>query len=248
MELGAVLRNAQDILPASGPLVSSDERATWSHIKAEDVYFSYDSALSGITIPSFSFNAGDIVTITGESGQGKSTFLLLLAGLLPSTKGCISIDGIAYADLPKDYQTQLMATVSQETELFNLSIRQNLSLSATISDEAIASLLVELGLGPWLSALPDGLDTRVGEKGLRVSAGQKQRLSIARAILMNRPIMILDEPTSHLDAESERRVVACLARHLTTRSAIIVSHRDVFGEIATKRMLVRNHILQDIAS
>jgi ATP-binding cassette subfamily B protein len=248
MELGAVLRNAQDILPASGLLVSSDERATWSHIKAEDVYFSYDSALSGITIPSFSFNAGDIVTITGESGQGKSTFLLLLAGLLPSTKGCISIDGIPYADLPTDYQTQLMATVSQETELFNLSIRQNLSLSATISDEAIASLLVELGLGPWLSALPDGLDTRVGEKGLRVSAGQKQRLSIARAILMNRPIMILDEPTSHLDAESERRVVACLARHLTTRSAIIVSHRDVFGEIATKRMLVRNHILQDIAS
>jgi ABC-type bacteriocin/lantibiotic exporter with double-glycine peptidase domain len=114
-----------------------------------------------------------------------------------------------------------MATVSQETELFNLSIKQNVALDSAISDEVILSLFAELGLGAWLSSLPRGLETRVGEKGLQVSAGQKQRLSIARAILMNRPIMVLDEPTSHLDAESERKVVACLAKHLATRSAIV---------------------------
>jgi ATP-binding cassette subfamily C protein CydCD len=248
MELGAFLENAQGMLPKLSPEVPREGVATWSLIHAQDVYFSYSSATMGISVPSFSFNPGDIITITGESGQGKSTFLMLLAGLLPSTNGCISIDGVTYADVPKDYQTQLIATVSQETELFNLSIRQNVALNAPISEDAIISLLVELGLGEWLSSLPEGLETRVGEKGLQVSAGQKQRLSIARAILMDRPIMMLDEPTSHLDTESEKAVVRCLTKYLATRSAIIVSHRDVFGEIATKRMIARDHILHEIAS
>ncbi len=247
MELGAFLSNAQDILPTSSLVTNRDRHTLWNQIKTADVHFSYHEGATGITIPSFSLSAGEKITITGESGQGKSTILLLLAGLLPATKGNISIDGTPYADLPEGYTSQFMATVSQETELFNLSIRQNVALDCAISDEAILSLLAELGLGAWLSSLPEGLETRVGEKGLQVSAGQKQRLSIARAILMDRPIMVLDEPTSHLDAESERRVAAYLKQYLANRSAIIVSHRDVFGEIATKRMIVRDHTLRDIA-
>jgi ABC-type bacteriocin/lantibiotic exporter with double-glycine peptidase domain len=247
MELGAFLNNARDILPKSGHIASVEEITTWRIIRAKDLYFSYSGASSGISIPSFSLCAGDKITITGESGQGKSTILLLLAGLLPATKGQISIDDTPYAALPEGSPSQLMATVSQETELLDLSIRHNLALDSAKSDEAIVSLLVELGLGNWLSSLPEGLETRVGEKGLQVSAGQKQRLSIARAILMDRPIIVLDEPTSHLDTESERRVVACLSKHLATRSAIIVSHRDVFGDITTRRMLMQERTLHDLA-
>jgi ABC-type multidrug transport system fused ATPase/permease subunit len=243
MELGAFLGNAADLLP-KGPLPPTQSRTTnWKEIRADDLYFSYNANTPGISAPSFTFNRGEIITITGESGQGKSTFLLLLSGLLLPTKGRIAIDGAEFASLPDGNPTHLMATVSQETELFNLSVRENLVLNARIEDREIVSVLAELGLGEWLQSLPLGLETKVGEKGLQVSAGQKQRLSIARAILMDRPIMVLDEPTSHLDSESERAVLRCLAKHLATRSAIIVSHRDVFRDITTRRMCVRERTL-----
>lgn len=247
MELGAFLGNAQDILPKGSALPARLKSADWKEIRADKLYFSYHANTQGISVPSFTFNRGEIITITGESGQGKSTFLLLLAGLLLPLKGRIAIDGTEFANLPDGYPTLLMATVSQETELFNLSIRENLALNSAIEDQEILSLLGELGLGAWVQALPLGLETKVGEKGLQVSAGQKQRLNIARAILMDRPIMILDEPTSHLDSESERLVLRCLAKHLANRSAIIVSHRDVFSDVTTRRMFVRERTLREAA-
>jgi ABC-type bacteriocin/lantibiotic exporter with double-glycine peptidase domain len=243
MELGAFLGNAQDILPKGSALPARLKSADWKEIRADKLYFSYHANTQGISVPSFTFNRGEIITITGESGQGKSTFLLLLAGLLLPTKGRIAMDGADFASLPDGYPTRLMATVSQETELFNLSIRENLTLNAAIEDQEVVSLLEELGLGAWVQSLTLGLETKVGEKGLQVSAGQKQRLSIARAILMDRPIMVLDEPTSHLDSESERAVLRCLAKQLANRSAIIVSHRDVFGDITSKHMTFRDSLL-----
>jgi len=243
MELGAFLRNAKDILPNAAVPPDRQESTDWKEIRADDLYFSYNANTPGISVPTFSFNRGEIITITGESGQGKSTFLLLLAGLLLPTRGRIAIDGTEFASLPDGYPIYIMATVSQETELFNLSIRENLVLNSAIEDQRILLLLEELGLGAWIKSLPFGLETKVGEKGLQVSAGQKQRLSIARAILMDRPIVILDEPTSHLDLENERAVLRCLAKHLKHRSAIIVSHRDVFGDITSKHMTFRDRVL-----
>lgn len=244
MELGAFLANAQEILPTGSGTDATRELLDWNSIQAHRVSFSYSEGGSGISIPSFTFRRGEVITITGESGQGKSTLLLLLAGLLTPTAGHITLDATDYQQLPSEYPARLIASVSQETELFNLSIRSNLTLDSRIADETILILLAELGLRNWITSLSLGLDTLVGEKGLQVSAGQKQRLSIARAILLDRPILFLDEPTSHLDPESEQLVVRCLAKHLTGRSAIIVSHRHVFGSITTTRNKFRGRTLQ----
>jgi ABC-type multidrug transport system fused ATPase/permease subunit len=232
MELRAFLDNAADFLPESSKIIElSGELADWNIIQVKDLYFSYSEDNPGFSIPSFSFKKGDIISIRGESGQGKTTFLMLLAGLLKPIRGTIAIDGRAYTELPKGYPTSIMTCISQATELFNLSIRENLTLNTEVSDDKIFSLLTELGLGDWITSLPLGIQTLVGEKGLQISSGQKQRLCIARAILQEREIMLLDEPSSNLDLESERLVVSCLAKHLKNRSAIIVSHRDVFRSI-----------------
>lgn len=244
MELGAFLANAREILPTSASTSAAREIIDWHSIQTHGVSFSYSEGGAAISIHSFIFRRGEVLTITGESGQGKSTLLLLLAGLLTPTAGHLTLDDTDYQLLPPGFPARLIASVSQETELFNLSIRSNLTLDSRIADETILSLLAELGLRTWITSLPLGLDTLVGEKGLQVSAGQKQRLSIARAILLDRPILFLDEPTSHLDPESEQLVLRCLAKHLIGRSAIIVSHRDVFGSIITTRMKFRARALQ----
>lgn len=215
----------------------------WTGMEMRNVVFRYASAAPPITIPFFSLNPGEFVLVSGESGQGKSTLLALLAGLLVPEEGRQVLNGQDFRELPGGFPVSLISLVSQETDLFDRSIRENLSLGRNIPEDEIRGLLEELALGDWLSALPEGLNTRVGEKGTRVSSGQKQRLAIARALLMDRPVLFLDEPTSHLDAETERQVVSCISSRRRGRAVVVISHRAVFEDLASRRMSFRDRTL-----
>jgi ABC-type bacteriocin/lantibiotic exporter with double-glycine peptidase domain len=138
------------------------------------------------------------------------------------------------------------ALVSQEVELFNLSLRENLTLGRQTSDIEITALLSKLDLRDLLEALPEGLDTLVGEKGLRLSAGQKQRINIARALLLKRQVLLLDEPTSHLDHGSEDRVIECLSQIDPSITLIIVSHRPALRSLCTRTYEFREGTLYAI--
>lgn len=192
-----------------------------------------------IVIPAFSLKAGERVLITGASGQGKSTFLSILANHREPSEGQCLWNGTPYGEFNESL-THSFAVVSQEAELFNLSLRENLTMDATISDDEVLKLLHDLGLGDLMHSLPEGLDTRVGEKGMRLSSGQKQRINIARCLLLKRGIILLDEPTSHLDKGSEELVVRCLKRLPRDVTLVIVSHQG-----ALKSLCDRECVFQD---
>ena len=193
----------------------------------------YGGSSQEIVIPTFSLKAGERVLITGPSGQGKSTFLSILANHREPREGSCLWNGIPYSAYNESL-THSFAVVSQEAELFNLSLRENLTMDARITDDETLKLLHDLGLGDLMHSLPDGLDAKVGEKGMRLSSGQKQRINIARALLLKRPIILLDEPTSHLDRGSEDLVVECLKRLPRDVTLVIVSHQGAFTSLCDK--------------
>lgn len=209
-------------------------------VKMQGVVFCHAGSNHEIRIPYFVIRSGERLLITGASGQGKSTFLSLLANLLrPPAAGNCTWNGVPYEHYGGSV-TRSFAIASQEAELFDLSLRDNLRMNAAISDDEICSLMTDLGLADFLKSLPAGLDTPVGEKGLRLSAGQKQRISIARAILLRRPVLLLDEPTSHLDDGSELAVLRCLEKLNPQITIIIASHEPAFRTFCSREVRFEN--------
>ena len=139
-------------------------------------------------IPEFILQRGDKISIMGESGQGKTTVMNILPGLYPLENGKLLINNKEIEDTRLD-----LVFVSQEVELFDLSIRDNLCLGKEISDDRILELLEEAGLTGWYNELPEGLETIVGEKGIKLSVGQKQRLNLIRGILIDKELYFFDE-------------------------------------------------------
>ena len=171
----------------------------WDNIKVIDGVFSYENRKQNISLPNFDFNKGDKVSIMGESGQGKTTILNILSGLYDLNSGKIVIDGKEVKDKRLD-----LVYISQEVELFDLSIRDNLTLGKKISDNKIISLFEDAGLMEWYSNLENGLDEIVGEKGVKLSAGQRQRLNIIRGILIDKDVYFFDEEScTWINADAE---------------------------------------------
>ena len=197
-----------------------------------------------ILIPHFQVSAGERVLISGVSGQGKSTFLSILSDQRTPLEGVCLWNGEEYGRY-NETLSHAFAFVSQEAELFNLSLRENLSLEDGVDDSRLTALLIELGLADLLASLPEGLDTKVGEKGLRLSAGQKQRITIARALLLSRPVLLLDEPTSHLDSSTEEVVIDYLAKLSRKVIIIIVSHRDAVRRVCDRHYQFKDSVLEE---
>ena len=153
------------------------------------------------------------------------------------------MDGLPYEKINAGFFTKNIAAVSQETELFNLSLRDNVVLGKNIEDKTIMDIFDKLDLLPWMEGPEKGLDTIVGEKGTRLSAGQKQRVNLARGILFGREILLLDEPTSHLDSATEKKVTDFLSCHLADKTVVIVTHRKDLETICNRRYIVREHSL-----
>ena len=166
------------------------------------------------------------VAVTGPSGSGKSTLLGVLLGFLTPTAGTFLIDGKPAAGLSP--AERRMAWCPQEAHLFDSTIRGNLLLargrSSAPDNEQMVSALAAVGLGPLLRSLPEGLDTRIGGGGHFLSGGQRQRLAVARALLTDADVVLLDEPTAHLDAEAGHRLMADLRSGLAGKSVVVVTH------------------------
>ncbi len=179
--------------------------------------------LRGLTL---SVAPGETVALVGASGAGKSTTISLVPRLYDVTGGAVRIDGIDVRDLPLDSLRTSIGVVSQDPHLFHESIGDNLRYADPDADaDALIAAARSARIHDTIAALPDGYDTIVGERGYRLSGGEKQRLAIARLLLKNPAIMILDEATSHLDNDNEAHIQEALEHALEGRTAIIIAHR-----------------------
>lgn len=171
---------------------------------------------------------GEHLAITGPNGAGKSTLLAVLARHLDPTAGTYTVDDrdVTTTDLAEIRSH--IAVVDDEPHVFAGTLRANLVLAAPeADDETLVDSLRRAGLGTWLDALPEGLDTRLGADGRGISGGERARLSIARAIASQRPVILLDEPVAHLDHPTADAVIADLLQHAGGRSVIMVTHHGV---------------------
>ncbi|MFN2221696.1 MAG: thiol reductant ABC exporter subunit CydC [Candidatus Promineifilaceae bacterium] len=175
---------------------------------------------------------GQRVALVGPSGSGKSTLVKLLVRFWDYREGQILLGGNELRDYRQEDVRQAMAVVSQQTHLFNTTIRDNLRLAKEdATDEALVAACQKAQLHDFIETLPLGYGTYIGENGLLLSGGQRQRLALARAILKDAPIVILDEATAHLDAVTERAVMEALDEFLAGRTALIIAHRQpLLGE------------------
>jgi ATP-binding cassette subfamily B protein len=195
-------------------------------IRFENVRFAHEGRASGLNDVAFDIPGGAFVGIVGASGAGKSTILKLLFRFYDPQAGRISIDGQDLRDVTQQSLRSALGLVPQEVVLFNDTLRFNLAYAQPdASDEAVIAAARRAQLGEFIDSLPAGLNTRVGERGLKLSGGEKQRVGVARAILRNPPILILDEATSSLDSGTEEDVQAALREAARGRTTLAVAHR-----------------------
>ena len=195
------------------------------HVRFERVCFSYQEqpTLHQVTIDAL---PGQTIALVGSTGAGKTTVLSLLARFYEATSGVITIDGIPIDTLAKSSLRDRLAYVTQEPFLFNGTVRENLLLSKRDATDAdLWSALTSAHAERFVRELPEQLDTNVGERGVKLSGGEKQRLSIARALLKNAPILLLDEATASVDSETERQIQDALDRLMENRTAFVIAHR-----------------------
>lgn len=209
-------------------------------LKLSDVVFSYTKDSTKIAIPEFTLKKGDKISIMGQSGQGKTTVMNILAGLYPLENGKLTINGNDKKDSRLD-----LVFVSQEVDLFDLSVRDNLCLGKDIKEEKIIELLREAGLYDWYTELPEGLETLVGERGVKLSAGQKQRLNLIRGILIDKDLYFFDEPTSNLDVESEEKITNMIEKYLKDKTYVIVTHRPRLKDLCNKHYVFEHHMMKE---
>ncbi len=212
-------------------------------ISFENVRFSYpsrpgQSALDGVSL---TVSPGETVALVGPSGAGKTTIIQLLLRFYDPTEGAVRLDGIDLRDMARRDFRQAMALVPQDPVIFADSARENIRFGRPDADDAEVEAAARAAAAhDFLTALPEGYDTRLGERGVMLSGGQRQRVAIARAILRDAPVLLLDEATSALDAESERAVQQAVQELAQGRTTLIVAHR-----LATVKRADRIVVFQD---
>ena len=195
-------------------------------IEFRNISFSYDSSREVLHDVSFTVRKGETVALVGPSGGGKSTLSELIPRFYDPAVGEILIDGTPLSDYTQESLRQKMGIVSQDTILFNDTIRANIAMGREdITDEQVIAAAKVANAHDFIMQTEAGYDTNVGDRGMKLSGGQRQRLSIARAVLRNPEILILDEATSALDTESEKLVQEALTTLLEGRTSVVIAHR-----------------------
>jgi ATP-binding cassette subfamily B protein len=207
--------------PDAGPLAVSS-----GAIRFEDVRFAYDPARQILKGLSFEVPAGRTVAIVGPSGAGKSTISRLLFRFYDLTGGRITIDGQDIRDVTQRSLRAAIGMVPQDTVLFNDTIRYNIRYGRWDASDAEVERAAQLAqIDGFIRMAPDGYETEVGERGLKLSGGEKQRVAIARTILKGPPILLLDEATSALDSHTEKEIQDALERVSRDRTTLVIAHR-----------------------
>ena len=196
-------------------------------IRFDNVSFDYgEESVPVLKNVSFSISKGSVVALVGASGAGKSTIADLIPRFYDTTSGYVKIDGEDIREIKLESLRRMMGIVSQEIILFNDTVKQNIAYGQEeIKDSNIISAAKAANAMEFIEELPNGFDTIIGERGVKISGGQKQRLSIARAIIKNPPLLILDEATSSLDTESEKLVQEAIEKLMKDRTVLVIAHR-----------------------
>ena len=200
--------------------------ADFTSVTFDHAGFAYNSTAAVLKDVSFTARSGETVALVGPSGSGKSTLLNLLPRFFDLTSGAIRFDGLDHRDIAINSLRSRIALVTQDPFLFDDTIRANIAYGNERASQAeIEQAARDAAAFDFITALPQGFDTRAGEAGSRLSGGQKQRIAIARAFLKNAPLLLLDEATSALDTQSEIQVQTALERLMKGRTTFVVAHR-----------------------
>ncbi|MEM7385906.1 MAG: ABC transporter ATP-binding protein, partial [Verrucomicrobiota bacterium] len=195
-------------------------------VSFRNVSFSYTEKMPTIQNVSLEAPRGKTIALVGSTGAGKSTIINLLTRFYEHDEGEILIDGHDIKTLSKASLREAIGYVTQESFLFNGTVRENLHIAKRdATDEEMWEALTIANAHTFVERLPDKLDTQVGERGVKLSVGEKQRVSIARALLKNPPILLLDEATASVDTETERLIQAALERLMVNRTSFVIAHR-----------------------
>ncbi|WP_433673898.1 ABC transporter ATP-binding protein [Microbacterium gorillae] len=209
-----------------------------------NVSYAYQQDREILTNVSLTAKRGDFVSIVGPSGVGKSTLAKLCAGLLAPSSGSASVNDTELSELTYESLASCVRLVAQDTFIHDSTLRDNITWgSNTHTVELLDEALEIAQLTEYVASLSDGLDTQVGPRGATMSGGQRQRVAIARAVLANPDILILDESTSALDAETEQRLLAAVKRKFATRIVVLITHRAQAAAHADRTFEVREGTL-----
>jgi ABC-type multidrug transport system fused ATPase/permease subunit len=207
-------RRVRAVLDATGAMPYGDRRlppaAAGARLRVEDLAFAYEPDQPLLTDVTFDVAPGRTVAVVGATAAGKSTLTTLLSRLVDPDEGCVRIDGVDVRDLAPGELARAVAVVPQSAFLFDDTVRGNVTLGADISDADVWEALRTAQADGFVAALPEGLDTRLGERGTSLSGGQRQRISLARALVRRPRLLILDDATSAVDPEVEQRILAGL--------------------------------------
>lgn len=202
-------------LPAPGSLV------------VDNVHYAYEAGQPILSGANLALEPGQRAALIGASGSGKSTIAALIQGHRRPDEGRIILDGVDTASVPLAWTRSRLGVVEQTTYLFTGTLRDNLLIAApNATDEELLDALKRAHLSALLDRLPQGLDTKVGQRGIALSGGEAQRVAIARAMLKDAPFLLLDEPTAHVDLESEREILAALREYGRGKTVLTISHRS----------------------
>jgi ATP-binding cassette subfamily C protein len=234
----AVMRLIDEIEGAAEPHRGEAAPSLNSSIELRDVNFSYGrgKVLDHVSI---SIPAGRITTLVGESGSGKTTVADLILGLYLPDSGQILIDGISLDTIDMDAWRSLIGYVPQEVLMFNDTIEANITLGdPALTRDEVRRALRMAGLLDFVESLPTGLETLVGERGMMISGGQRQRLALARALVHRPRLLILDEATSALDPQTEAEICAAVQRQAGEMTILAITHQKSWVEAADRVYLI----------
>jgi ATP-binding cassette subfamily B protein len=217
----------------------------FSELRFEHVSATYPGSDTPIlTDVNLDIRPGETMALVGATGAGKTTLTALVPRLYDVTSGRITIDGVDVRDVRLSDLRSQVAMAFEDATLFSASVRENLTLGRENTDEADVLEAIEIAQADFVFDLPHGLDTRIGEQGMSLSGGQRQRLALARAVLGRPRVLVLDDPLSALDVQTEKMVEEALRRVLTSTTALIVAHRPSTVLLADRvALLVDGHIV-----
>lgn len=230
--------------PASGKIMPTGAKG---HLVFENVEFAYPGRAAILRSASLEIQAGERVALTGANGAGKSTLIKLALRLYPLDAGRIFLDGADVTQLSLGYLRSQFGYVPQRAALFDGSVRENIEFGRMQVSEPDVQRAVRLAQAePFISRLPEGIDTRIGDRGVRLSGGQGQRIALARALLADPPILIFDEATSMFDMEAEAAFVQSCLEALEGRTVIFVTHRPASLALADRIISVEDGTCREV--